>query len=111
MTTTGSENSAPSGKDGKAVLALDPAQRGLLARVLADWVLPRAWELGGAFLLMVGLAAVTGIYPRLIKYAFDVLPEGRLDLMYLIAALIVAATCARAVLLYLSTVSSSRIVL
>ncbi|MBS0241686.1 MAG: ABC transporter ATP-binding protein [Proteobacteria bacterium] len=63
------------------------------------------------FLLMVALAAVTGIYPRLIKYAFDVLPQGHLEQMYLIAGLIVLATSARAVLLYLTTVTSSRIVL
>jgi subfamily B ATP-binding cassette protein MsbA len=97
--------------DARPALRLDAEQRGLLARVLADWVRPRWVELAGAFVLMAGLAAVTGFYPRLIKYAFDELPQGRLEQMYLIAGLIVAATMARAVLLYLTTVSTSRIAL
>lgn len=92
-------------------IALDAEARGLLARVVKDWVYPRWLELSSAFLLMIGLAVVTGFYPRLIKYAFDVLPQGRLEHMYMIAGMIVAATCARAVLLYMTTVSSSRIVL
>ncbi len=95
----------------KPVLRLDAEARSLLSRVLADWVRPRWFELGGAFLLMICLAAVTGFYPRLIKYAFDVLPEGKFEKMHLIAGLIVLATCTRAVLLYLTTVTSSRIVL
>ncbi|MDX2159655.1 MAG: ABC transporter ATP-binding protein [Hyphomicrobiaceae bacterium] len=92
-------------------LALDARARGLIGRVLADWVRPRWPELSGAFVLMAALAAVTGFYPRLIKHAFDVLPQGRVEQMYLTAGLIVGATCARAVLLYLTTVASSRIVL
>ena len=95
----------------KPALKLDAHQRSLLSRVLADWVRPRWPELTGAFVLMAGLAAVTGFYPRLIKYAFDVLPQGQLEQMYLIAGMIVLATTARAVLLYLTTVASSRIVL
>jgi ATP-binding cassette, subfamily B, bacterial MsbA len=64
-----------------------------------------------AFVLMLGLAAVTGSYPRLIKYAFDVLPKGELGVIYTVAGLIVLATSTRAVLLYLTTVTSNRIVL
>jgi subfamily B ATP-binding cassette protein MsbA len=92
-------------------LKLDAGQRSLLSRVLADWVLPRWRQLSGAFLLMAALAAVTGFYPRLIKYAFDELPQGRMQQMYLIAGLIVLATSVRAILLYVTTVTSSRIVL
>jgi len=105
---TGSKEGGP---DDKAGLRLDAAQRSLLSRVLADWVKPRWRPLSGAFLLMAALAAVSGFYPRLIKYAFDVVPQGRIDQIYLVAGLIVIATSARAVLLYMTTVASSRIVL
>lgn len=60
---------------------------------------------------MLGLAIVTGCYPRLIKYAFDMLPKGELSVMYGIAGMIVLATSARALLLYLSTVATNRIVM
>lgn len=96
---------------GKPALRLDASARGLLARVLTDWVRPKAKKLTGVFVLMAALAVVTGFYPRLIKYAFDILPEGKLDQMYFVAGLIVLATSVRAILLYLTTVTSSRIVL
>ncbi len=107
----GSTASGGDGTDAKSALRLDAAQRSLLSRVLADWVWPRWRPLAGAFLLMAALAAVSGFYPRLIKYAFDVVPQGRMDQLYFVAGLIVIATSARAVLLYLTTVASSRIVL
>jgi len=94
-----------------AALAFDARTRGLIKRVIADWIRPRWRELGLAFLLMLGLAVVTGAYPRLIKYAFDVLPKGELGVMYRIAGLIILATSARAILLYLSTVATNRIVM
>ncbi|MEZ5852538.1 MAG: ABC transporter ATP-binding protein [Hyphomicrobiaceae bacterium] len=92
-------------------MVLDQRTRGLLARVLRDWVLPRRKALAIALVLMAGLAGVTGSYPRLIKYAFDVLPKGDVGLLYGIAGLIILATTARAVLLYLTTVQTNRIVL
>ena len=98
-------------EDGATGLSFDAHTRGLLGRVLRDWVAPRGRELAFAFLLMVGLATVTGCYPRLIKYAFDVLPKGDMGVMYGIAGLIILATSARALLLYLSTVATNRIVM
>ncbi len=103
---------APAGKPPAANgLVLDERARGLLRRVLRDWVMPRKRALAVALVLMAGLAGVTGSYPRLIKYAFDVLPKGDVGLLYGIAGLIVLATTARAVLLYLTTVQTNRIVL
>ncbi len=110
MTRTDTESEAPK-PDGKPALRFDAAQRSLMARVVSDWVQPRWKELAGAFSLMVGLAAVTGAYPSLIKYAFDVLPQGNVSQMYVICGLIILATTARAILLYLTNVTSSRIVL
>ncbi len=92
-------------------LGLDAKRRGLLKRVLDDWVWPMRRELAVALLLMVGLAAVTGCYPRLIKFAFDVLPKGEVGAMYQIAGLIILATMTRAVLLYLTSVATNRIVM
>jgi subfamily B ATP-binding cassette protein MsbA len=95
----------------KVALGLDAARRSLLSRVLGDWVWPRWRALAGAFLLMVALAAVSASYPALINIAIDAPKAGQFDHMYLFAGLIVFATSARALLLYLTTVASSRIVL
>jgi subfamily B ATP-binding cassette protein MsbA len=96
---------------GKATLEFDAATRSLLRRVLSEWVLPKKRPLAVALVLMAGLAAVTGFYPNLIKYAFDVLPRGEVGLLYGIAGMIVLATSARALLMYLTTVQTNRIVL
>ena len=113
----------PDDSTARPALALDAARRGLVRRILAEWVWPMRGALAVALLLMVGLAAVTGFYPRLIKYAFDVLPAAgvpvtpdsgaasRLAVLYWVAGLIVLATSARAVLMYLATVAANRIVL
>ena len=92
-------------------LTLDAGARSLVGRVLRDWVLSHKKALVVAFLLMTGLAAVTGFYPRLIKYAFDVLPKGEVNQLYGIAALIIVATSTRAILMYLTTVQTNRIVM
>jgi subfamily B ATP-binding cassette protein MsbA len=92
-------------------LSLDPERRTLVRRILAEWIWPVRIPLFWTFVLMVGLAAVTGFYPRLIKYAFDVLPKGDVTVLYGIAGLIVLATTTRALLLYFTTVASNRIVL
>jgi len=94
-----------------AGLRLDRAARGLLMRVLREWVFPRKRPLAVALLLMAALAAVTGFYPNLIKHAFDVLPKGEVGQLYAIAGMIVLATGARALLMYLTSVQTNRIVL
>lgn len=92
---------------------LDSETRGLIRRVLADWVWPRRAELAIALVLMAALAAVTGFYPRLIKYAFDVLPKAKegLGVLYGVAGMIVLATSTRAILMYLTNVQTNRIVM
>ena len=109
MSNTGT--APPPAEKAPPALSLDARTRSLLRRVLADWVWPKRGELALAFLLMLGLAIVTGCYPRLIKYAFDMLPKGELSVMYGIAGMIVLATSARALLLYLSTVATNRVVM
>ncbi len=95
----------------RARLGLDSGTKSLLRRIADEWVWPRHRELSVVLALMIGLAAVTGSYPRLIKYAFDVLPKGDLGVLYSVAGLIILATSTRAVLMYLTTVTSNRIVL
>ncbi|MGE0769408.1 MAG: ABC transporter ATP-binding protein [Hyphomicrobiaceae bacterium] len=92
-------------------LTFDAAQRSLLSRLMADWVWPRWRPLAGALLLMAALAAVSACYPALIKYAIDGPRDGQRNHMFIIAGLIVLATSARALLLYITTVASNRIVL
>ena len=95
----------------RSKLGLDSGTKSLLRRIADEWVWPRRRELLVVLLLMIGLAAVTGSYPRLIKYAFDELPKGDIGMLYSVAGLIVLATSTRAILMYLTTVTSNRIVL
>lgn len=101
----------PGSSGAKRSLSLDAGTRALLRRFMTEWIWPHRRRLLGVFLLMLALAAVTGSYPRLIKYAFDVLPKGDVEQMFVIAGLIVALTAARAVLMYLTAVSSNRVVM
>lgn len=107
------KSAAPIPEPPKAPLRLDSETRGLLKRVIRDWVLPRKSELAVAFVLMAALAAVTGFYPRLIKHAFDVLPRAKeeLGLLYGVAGMIILATTTRALLMYLTNIKSNGIVM
>ncbi len=87
------------------------AQRSLLWRFLEDWIWPR-WRILVYALVLTGLlAAVTGLYPMVIKYAFDSLVKGEMAPLPLVLAAIVGATAARAILLYMHAVTANRIVL
>jgi len=92
-------------------LTFDAVQRGLLSRILSDWIWPRWRPLLGTLALMAALAGVSACYPALIGYAIDGPKDGPIEQMYVIAGLIVLATTARSLLLYLTTVASNRTVL
>jgi ATP-binding cassette, subfamily B, bacterial MsbA len=84
---------------------------GLLGRFLEDWIRPH-WRILLHALGLTGLlAAITGLYPMVIKYSFDSLIKGDLTPLPWILAAIVAATLIRAVLLYLHAVTANQIVL
>ena len=104
MTTTASPpppTVAPPGAD----------RTGLLKRFLDDWVLPR-WRVLVYTLVLTGLlAAVTGLYPMVIKYAFDSLAKGTMASLPVVLGAIVAVTAARAILLYIHAIAANRVVL
>ena len=89
---------------------LDARRRGLLSRVLSDWVWPRWRSLVATLGLTVCLSAATGAYPVIVKYAFDALQRGRSDLVPLVLGGIIVATIVRSIFLYLQTVSTNEIV-
>ena len=84
--------------------------RALLLRFWRTWVAGRGRQLVLALLLMAALAAATGAYPQIIKYAFDVLTNGRLELIWLIMGVIVLVTALRSLFLYLTAIVTNRIV-
>jgi ATP-binding cassette, subfamily B, bacterial MsbA len=78
---------------------------------MMDWVWPRRLELIWALFLTVCLAGVTGSYPAIIKKSFDLLMGGHKGALPWVLAAIVGITLARATLLFLQAVASSRVVL
>ena len=92
-------------------LRLDAASRALLHRFMMDWVWPRRLELVWTLFLTVCLAGVTGSYPAIIKKSFDLLMGGHKGALPWVLAAIVGITLARATLLFLQAVASSRVVL
>lgn len=87
------------------------ARRGLLGRFLDDWIWPRWRTLVYALVLTGLLAAITGLYPMVIKYSFDAVNKGDLAPLPWILVAIIAATTVRAILLYMHAVTANRIVL
>ena len=82
----------------------------LRRRFLAAWVFPRWQSILWVMLLTALLAAVTGLYPLIIKMSFDVLKDGSTDLLGWVLAAVIATTAARAILLYTQTVAANRVV-
>ncbi|MBS0250385.1 MAG: ATP-binding cassette domain-containing protein [Proteobacteria bacterium] len=92
-------------------LRLDAASRALLARFVRDWVWPRRFQLAWTLFLTTCLAAVTGGYPGVIKKSFDLLMGGKPGALPYVLVAIVGITLARATLLFLQAVATSRFVL
>src|SRR5262245_3051474 len=82
--------------DGRA----DPDRplRGTLRRFIDDWVLPRWRPIAVALVLTSGLAATTGGYPIIIKYAFDTLLKGDSSALPLVMPAIVVVTVTRSLI-------------
>ena len=91
--------------------ALDKGGRALLMRCLREWVAPHWRRVLVALALMACLSAATGAYPQIIKYAFDALTKHDHQAVTTILAMIIAVTGVRALFLYLTNVTTNRIVL
>jgi subfamily B ATP-binding cassette protein MsbA len=89
---------------------LDERSWSLLKRTWRDWVRQHWRALIVSSLLTGVVAASSGAYPLIIKYAFNALGPGRMDLLWIIVAAIVAVTCVRSLFSYLQTVLASRTV-
>jgi subfamily B ATP-binding cassette protein MsbA len=84
---------------------------GLLKRFINEWVLPRWQSLVYTLVLTGLLAAVTGLYPIVIRYAFDSLAKGTMAPLPWVLAAIVSVTAARAILLYVHAIAANRVIL
>jgi subfamily B ATP-binding cassette protein MsbA len=98
-------------KEKSVALRLDKRARGLLGRVLRDWVVGRWRELAVALLLMAVVAATTGAYPLIIKHAYDMLVAGTSGILLWVLAAIVGVTALRSVFMYLTAVQTNRVVM
>ncbi len=89
---------------------IDAKTVALLRRFLRDWVVPHRSLLISTLVLSALLAAVTPLYPYIVRLSFDTLMGGQTEWLNAILAAIVAAPLVRAVLLYLQTVATNRLV-
>ncbi len=90
--------------------ALDGHAIALLRRFFNDWVVPHRQLLALALLLSFLLAAVTPLYPYIVRLSFDTLMAGETQWLGAVLAAIVLAPTLRAILLYLQTVATNRLV-
>ncbi|MEZ5924464.1 MAG: ABC transporter ATP-binding protein [Hyphomicrobiaceae bacterium] len=90
--------------------AMDERTWSLLRRTWRDWVRGHWKALIVSSLLTGIVAASSGAYPLIIKFAFNSLGPGKVDLLWLIVVAIVAVTFVRSLFSYLQTVLASRTV-
>jgi subfamily B ATP-binding cassette protein MsbA len=81
-----------------------------LKRTWRDWVRGHWKALIVSSALTAGIAASSGAYPIIIKYAFNSLGPGKMDLLWVIVGAIVLVTVVRSLFSYLQTVLASRTV-
>ncbi len=94
----------------RSVSTFDGPSRQMLARFVRDWVRPRWREVAMALVLSAGLAAVTPLYPYIIRVAFDTLTQGQTEWLPILLGAIIGAPILRATLLFLQTVVSNGLV-
>jgi len=88
----------------------DSRARGILGRLVKDWIWPRRPQIAVALLWTACLAAATAGYPALITVAFDaLLKPGSTALPWVLAG-IVGITAARGLFLFLHHVTAARVV-
>ncbi len=103
------EPSTPPQQPG-VIPSIDERSWSLLKRTWREWVRGHWKAMIVSSLLTGGIAASSGAYPIIIKYAFGSLGPGKMELLWLIVAAIIGVTFIRSLLSYLQTVLSSRTV-
>ncbi|KAI96041.1 ABC transporter permease [Rhodomicrobium udaipurense JA643] len=81
----------------------------LIRQLWADHVRKYLWRLVGAFILISILAGVTGLYPIVIKYSYDLLAKGEMNYLWMIMLAMVGVTALKGLLDYLQAVYTNRI--
>ncbi|MBJ7534727.1 ABC transporter ATP-binding protein [Rhodomicrobium vannielii ATCC 17100] len=81
----------------------------LIRQLWADHVRKYLWRLVGAFILISILAGVTGLYPIVIKYSYDLLAKGEMSYLWMIMLAMVGVTALKGLLDYLQAVYTNRI--
>jgi subfamily B ATP-binding cassette protein MsbA len=100
---------APAAKASKKV-RWDGRARGLLRRLVEDWIWPRRIEIAAALVWTACLAAATAGYPVLIRVAFDALSKPGSTALAWVPAGIVGITAARGLFIFLHQVAAARVV-
>ncbi|MEZ5774254.1 MAG: ABC transporter ATP-binding protein [Hyphomicrobiaceae bacterium] len=92
-------------------MRIDARASALLKRFLKDWVRGRIGELAVCFALMAVVAAASGAYGLIVKYAFNALGGGDFSSMWPIIGAILGITMARSLALYLQVVVTNKTVM
>jgi ATP-binding cassette, subfamily B, bacterial MsbA len=100
---------APDAK-AKTKVRWDGRARGLLRRLVRDWIWPRHAEIAVALVWTVCLAAATAGYPALIRVAFDAISNPGSIALAWVPAGIVGITAARGLFIFLHQVTAARVV-
>ncbi len=100
---------APDAK-AKTKVRWDSRARGLLRRLVRDWIWPRRREIAVALVWTVCLAAATAGYPALIRLAFDAISNPGSIALAWVPAGIVGITAARGLFIFLHQVTAARVV-
>jgi subfamily B ATP-binding cassette protein MsbA len=95
----------------KARVALDETTRRLVLRLWHDWLEPYTMRLLLAMLFMAIVAAATGLYPVLIKYAYTLFAARDMKIVTLLPPLVLLVVGIKGGALYLQTVLTSSVVL
>lgn len=91
-------------------LKLDARSLGLLRRFFFDWVWPRRSQLVLTLILSGLFAAVTPLYPYILRTLFETIEKGRTDSLPWLIAAIVVVPLVRSILLFAQTVASNGLV-
>ncbi|MBT3070442.1 ABC transporter ATP-binding protein/permease [Rhodomicrobium sp. Az07] len=81
----------------------------LIRQLWSDHIRIYLWRLIGAFILISILAGVTGLYPIVIKYSYDLLAKGEMSYLWLIMLTMVGVTALKGMLDYFQAVYTNRI--